>query len=68
MIHRFSGRGNQPFVPLDCASIAPSLLERELFGAMRGAFTGARDRSGVFEAANRGAMFLDEIGDERMKP
>ena len=53
MIHRFSGRGNQPFVPVDCASIAPSLLESELFGAMRGAFTGAdRDRSGVFEAAN----------------
>ena len=64
MIHRLSARKDQPFVPVDCGSIAPSLLESELFGAMRGAFTGAdRDRVGVFEAANRGTVFLDEIGD-----
>lgn len=64
MIHRNSPRAAQPFVPVDCASIAPSLLESELFGALRGAYTGAdRDRMGVFEAANHGTVFLDEIGD-----
>ena len=64
MVHRFSRRANQPFVPVDCASIAPSLLESELFGAVRGAYTGAdRDRMGVFEAANHGTVLLDEIGD-----
>jgi len=64
MIHRFSPRARMPFVPVDCASVTPSLLESELFGALRGAYTGAdRDRMGVFEAANRGTVFLDEIGD-----
>ncbi len=64
IIHRNSPRAAQPFVPVDCASIAPSLLESELFGALRGAYTGAdRDRMGVFEAANHGTVFLDEIGD-----
>ena len=67
MVHRFSARAAQPFVPVDCASIAPSLLESELFGAMRGAFTGAdKDRIGVFEAANKGTVFLDEIGEIEM--
>jgi DNA-binding NtrC family response regulator len=64
MVHRFSDRANQAFVPVDCASITPSLLESELFGAMRGAFTGAdKDRVGVFEAAHKGTVFLDEIGE-----
>src|SRR5947209_4640382 len=63
LIHNNSPRANQPFVPVDCASIAPSLLESELFGALKGSFTGAdRDRTGVFEAANHGTVFLDEIG------
>lgn len=64
MIHHNSLRGPMPFVPVDCGAIAPSLLESELFGAMRGAFTGAdRDRIGVFESANKGTVLLDEIGD-----
>jgi DNA-binding NtrC family response regulator len=64
MIHRFSTRSSQPFVPVDCASITASLLEAELFGALKGAYTGAdRDRLGVFESANRGTVLLDEIGD-----
>ena len=64
MIHRNSRRAQQPFVPVDCGSIAPSLLESELFGTLKGAYTGAdRDRMGVFEAAHGGTTFLDEIGD-----
>jgi len=64
MIHNNSPRADQPYLPVDCASITPSLLESELFGAMKGAYTGAdRDRVGVFEAANKGTVFLDEIGE-----
>jgi len=64
MIHRNSKRAQQPFVPVDCGAIAPSLLESELFGTLKGAYTGAdRDRMGVFEAAANGTVFLDEIGD-----
>jgi DNA-binding NtrC family response regulator len=64
MIHNNSKRADQPFAPVDCGSVAPTLLESELFGAMKGSYTGAdRDRPGVFEAANRGTVFLDEIGD-----
>ncbi len=64
MIHEQSRRASQPLIPVDCGSIAPSLLESELFGALKGAYTGAdRDRIGLLEAANHGTVFLDEIGD-----
>ena len=64
MIHNNSPRAQFAFVSVDCGSIAPSLIESELFGAVRGAYTGAdRDRMGVFEAGNNGTVFLDEIGD-----
>ena len=64
MIHRYSKRADQPFIAVDCGAIAPTLIESELFGAVRGAYTGSdRDRMGVFEAANHGTVFLDEIGE-----
>ena len=64
MLHRYSRRSDQPFVAVDCGAIAPTLIESELFGAIRGAYTGSdRDRVGVFEAANHGTVFLDEIGE-----
>jgi transcriptional regulator with GAF, ATPase, and Fis domain len=63
-IHAYSRRRNRPFVKLNCAAIPLSLLESELFGHEKGAFTGAVTRKfGRFEAANGGTLFLDEIGD-----
>jgi two-component system response regulator HydG len=63
-IHDNSGRAGKPFVPINCAAIPESILEAELFGYEKGAFTGATSsREGRFEAASGGTLFLDEIGD-----
>jgi DNA-binding NtrC family response regulator len=67
-IHEWSERANSPFVEINCASIPESLLESELFGYEKGAFTDARDRKlGLFELAQNGTIFLDEIGEMPMK-
>jgi len=63
-IHRLSPRADKPFVKVNCAAIPAELIESELFGYERGAFTGAQGRKkGMFELANGGTLFLDEIGD-----
>ncbi|CAH9058123.1 Anaerobic nitric oxide reductase transcription regulator NorR [Pseudoalteromonas holothuriae] len=63
-LHRLSGRNKQPFVKVNCAAFTASLLESELFGHEKGAFTGANERrKGRFELANKGTLFLDEIGE-----
>jgi two-component system nitrogen regulation response regulator NtrX len=63
-IHRLSPRAKQPFIEVNCAAIPSELIESELFGHMKGSFTGAvADRAGKFEQADKGTLFLDEIGD-----
>jgi transcriptional regulator with PAS, ATPase and Fis domain len=63
-VHSESQRADGPFVVFDCSAVAPTLIESELFGHERGAFTGAvTSRAGVFEQANGGTIFLDELGE-----
>jgi DNA-binding NtrC family response regulator len=63
-IHFSGPRHNKPFVPVDCSSLVPTLIESELFGYVKGAFTGAvQSKQGLMESAGSGTLFLDEIGD-----
>lgn len=63
-LHSLSDRADKPFVPVNCAAIPPDMIESELFGHLKGAFTGAeRAREGIFMHAQEGTLFLDEIGD-----
>jgi DNA-binding NtrC family response regulator len=68
LIHEASARGRAPLITVNCAALTETLLETELFGHVRGSFTGAyRDRQGALEMANRGTVFMDEIGETTPK-
>ena len=63
-VHAKSKRANQPFIVFDCSAVAANLIESELFGHVKGAFTGAAaNRAGAFERAHGGTLFLDEVGE-----
>jgi transcriptional regulator with PAS, ATPase and Fis domain len=68
MIHRASGRGHGPLVTINCAGVPDTLLESELFGHLRGSFTGAyRDKPGLLETAHGGTIFMDEVGEMSLR-
>jgi len=63
-IHNHSERSRRPFIPIDCSTLSPGLLESELFGHVKGAFTGAvQDKAGIFAAAKKGTLFLDDVAN-----
>jgi two-component system nitrogen regulation response regulator NtrX len=66
-IHERSARKDGPFIKVNCAAIPEELIEAELFGSVRGAFTGAEPREGKFQAADKGTLFLDEVGDMSLR-
>src|SRR5262249_27998643 len=67
-VHAFSPRTSRPFVAVNCAGLPETLLESELFGHVKGSFTGAyRDKPGKFEVADHGTMFLDEVGEMTLR-
>src|ERR687892_1371308 len=68
LIHELSARANGPFMAINCGGVPESLLESELFGHVRGSFTGAhRDRAGLLELADGGTLFMDEVGEMSLR-
>src|SRR3982074_1462716 len=68
LVHRYSARSARAFVAINCAGVPDSLLESELFGPVRGSFTGAhRDRAGLLEQADGGTLLMDEVGEMSLR-